>query len=291
MSAELALARLEKRVLAMGGLKSWLESIDTLKKLLAMGEPDVAKIVLAMSSPKVEAQALAAVLDAFALGAKDANAILRKAELDEVSRTGRPSKAAREPVKGIDKAGRAAMAKAHKLAKVGAEPAAILAPLFGHANRVRRSISGSINHAGNEGATAVADRAGLPTVWVAETDACVDCLAYSGKVAKPGKAFPGGLTYGKKSYHPDPIKTPPLHPHCRCTVEPLVAKEYAVALRREADRSVLRGFSLKSESMARRIDAADRLLDRGVDAPKSVIAYARNAVKRGAFTTRGRPNP
>jgi hypothetical protein len=69
----------------------------------------------------------------------------------------------------------------------------------------------------------------------------------------------------------------------------LRSAEYAEALRREADRSVLRGFSLESESMKTRIDAADRLVSRGVDAPKSVIAYARRSIKVGVFPTRGRP--
>lgn len=276
-------------MLAMGGLKKWLAAVDELRTLLAMGEPDIARLVLALTEPTIEAQALAAVLDAYALGAADANAILREAELDEIRRKGRPSKAARAPVKGIDKAGREAMAIARRLARADADPAAILAPIFGHANRVAGSISDAINRAGNEGTTAVADAANLSTVWVAETDACVHCLAYSGRVAKPGKTFPGGLTYGKKSYYPNAIETPPRHPRCRCTVEPLVAKEYAEALRREADRSVLRGFSLPSESMRVRVDAADRLLARGVDAPKSVIAYARRHVKSGEFPTRGRP--
>lgn len=289
MSAELALARLEKRVLSMGGLKKWLDGVDELRKLIAMGEPDIGRLVLALTAPRIEAQALAAVLDAYALGAADANAILRNAELDEVGRKGRPSKAARKPIKGIDKAGRDALAIAQKLARTGADPATITASLFGHENRVRGSISDAINQAGNEGTTAVADTAKLSTVWVAETDACVECLAYSGRTAKPGAAFPGGLTYGKKSYHPNAIATPPRHPRCRCTVEPLVAKEYAAALRREADRSVLRGFSLPSESMSTRVDAADRLVARGVDAPKSVIAYAKRYVKAGAFPTRGRP--
>ncbi len=143
--------------------------------------------------------------------------------------------------------------------------------------------------AGNEGSTAVADAAGLATVWVAETNACVHCLAYSGRIAKAGKDFPGGLTYGAKSYYPDPLPHPPLHPNCRCTVEPLRSVEYATALRREADRSVLRGFSLESESMGVRIDAAKRLVASGVDAPKTVIQYAERAVKRGKFGTRGRP--
>ena len=86
-----------------------------------------------------------------------------------------------------------------------------------------------------------------------------------------------------------PWKYPPAHPNCRCTVEPLNAPEYAAALRREADRSVLRGFSLESESMGTRVDAARRLIDRGVDAPKTVVAFARRAVRAGEFPTRGRP--
>lgn len=288
MSAEVALAKLEARVLATGDIAKWLKSVAVLRQLLAMGDPDIARIVLAMSSPRVEAQALAAVLDAFAAGADDALAIVRAAGVDDIKRTGRPSKAAREPVKGLDKLGRQAMAQAHKLAKAGADTDAVLAPVLAHANRVERAVSDGVNHAGNEGATAIADAAGRPTVWVAETNACVHCLAYSGRVAKPGGAFPGGLTYGKKSYHPGKVKHPPRHPRCRCTVEPLNDQSYADALRREADRSVLRGFSLPSESMATRIDAADRLVSKGVDAPKSVIAYAKKSVKRGVFPTRGR---
>lgn len=289
MSAEAALAKLEARVLAAGEVGRWLKTVDTLRKLLAMGDPDIAKVVLAISSPRIEAQALAAVLDAFALGADDALRIVRDAGIDDIKRKGRPSKAAREPVKGLDKIGREAMAQAHKLARAGADTNTVLAPVFAHADRIERRVSDGINRGGNEGTTAIADAAELPTVWVAEVNACVHCLAYSGKVAKPGASFPGGLTYGKKSYYPAAVKTPPRHPRCRCTVEPLVSQEYADALAREADRSVLRGFSLPSESMATRIDAADRLVAGGVDAPKSVVAFAKKSVRAGKFPTRGRP--
>ncbi len=51
---------------------------------------------------------------------------------------------------------------------------------------------------------------------------------------------------------------------------------------------MLRGFSLESESMGVRIDAASRLLEQGVDAPKSVLAYAARYVKAGKFPDRGR---
>ena len=292
MSAELELMRLEARVLASAEVAGWLASVDALRDLLRDKPDDVRAAVLRMVAPKVERRALRAVLAAFALGRDDALAIVgalsdgQAAEL--VKRL--PSKGATRPVRGLDAAGREAVAAALRIARDrSADPATMASPLLGHANRVRGSISDAVNRGGNEGSTAVADVAELATVWIAETDACVHCLAYSGVIAKPGEAFPGGLTYGRKSYYPDAIKTPPRHPRCRCTVEPLVAREFADALRREADRSVLRGFSLESESMAVRVDAAERLLERGVNAPKSVIAFSRRAVKAGEFPTRGRP--
>lgn len=292
MSAELELMRLEARVLASADVAGWLASVDALRDLLRDKPDDVRAAVLRMVAPKVERRALRAVLAAFALGRDDALAIVgalsdgQAAEL--VKRL--PSKGATKPVRGLDAAGREAVATAVRLARSPSATAEELAaPLLGHANRVRGSVSDAVNRGGNEGSTAVADVAELATVWVAETDACVHCLAYSGVIAKPGEAFPGGLTYGRKSYYPDAIRTPPRHPRCRCTVEPLIAREYATALRREADRSVLRGFSLESESMAVRVDAAERLLERGVDAPKSVIAFSRRAVRAGEFPTRGRP--
>jgi hypothetical protein len=288
MSAELALAKLEASVLALGGVGRWLRNVDTLRILLARESPDIKAIVLAMVMPNVEQQAKAAVLDAFGLGARDALTLVDDVDPD-LARTGKPSKDALAIVKGFDKEGRKAMSMATKLARSGAADLDVLAPIFGHANSVRGRVIESVNMSGNEGATAVADAADMSTVWVAETDACVECLAYSGLVAPVGGYFPGGLTYGRRSYNKSKLKHPPRHPRCRCTVEPLRSTEYADALRREADRSVLRGFSLASESMGKRLDAADRLLERGVDAPKSVVAFANRSVKAGAFPTRGRP--
>lgn len=289
MSAELALVKLERQVLASAEVSGWLKAVDELRALLADETADVKARVLAMVAPRIEKRALAAVADAFGLGKADALDIVRDPAVVKATKKAGPSKRAAAPLDGLDKAGRDALAKAKKLARAGVEAETFLAPLFGHANRVKGTVSDAINRGGNEGSTAVADAAGLPTVWVAETNACVACLAYSGRSAKPGDAFPGGLTYGKKSYYADDVMTPPRHPNCRCTVEPLVAKEYADALRREADRSVLRGFSLESESMATRVDAAKRLVDKGVDAPKSVVAFSKRSVAAGKFPTRGRP--
>jgi len=290
LSAEDELAKLERQVLKAASIGSYLKRVDTLRQLLERASPDIVALVLAMRSPRVEAQALAAVLDAFGVGARDALSILEESgQLDAIGRIGRPSAEARANVRGLDKAGREALATAQKLARAGADAQAVTAPLIGYANAVQRRVTYAVNQAGNEGSTAIADAAGIPTVWVAEFNACRHCLAYSGRVTSPGKKFPGGLTYGSKGLNTGPLKHPPLHPHCRCTVEPLRSKEYASALRREADRSVLRGFSLESESMGVRIDAAQRLLGRNPDAPKTVVQYAERAVKRGKFTTRGRP--
>jgi hypothetical protein len=290
MSAEEELARLEAKVLRTAGIGDYLKRVATLRELLRRDSPDVRNIVLAMLSPRVEAQALAAVLDAYGAGARDALSILEELDrLRDVGRIGRPAAETKAIVTGLDREGREAHEKAQRLARAGADLDAVTAPIFAHANTIERRLITAINASGNQGATAVADAAGMATVWVAETNACVTCLAYSGIIAKPGKTFPAGLTYGKRSTVTSPLQHPPAHPHCRCTVEPLRSKEYAAALRREADRSVARGFSLESESMAVRIDAAQRLLDSNPDLPKSVIAYARAAIKRGEFTTRGRP--
>lgn len=291
MSAEDALAALEAKVLGTVRIGGWLAAVDALRVLLATESPGLKRALFALYAPSVEASALSAVAAAFGLGRADALVIMgdQSPRLRKRSKKSGPSKAAREPVKGLDAEGRKALAQAFALARSGADPATYLAPVFGHADRVQRRVSDAINRAGNEGTTRIADLAGVPTVWVAETNACVHCLAYAGQVARPGAAFPGGLTFGKKSYYPNSIATPPRHPRCRCTVEPLNDQSYADALRREAERSILRGFSLESESMGVRLDATKRLLDRGVDAPKTVIEYAEKSVRAGAFPTRGRP--
>lgn len=286
MSAEVELARLERRVLGVARVARFLDNVDELRRMLAREDPRVREAVLKLVAPSIGKDLAAAVGAAFNLGVRDAEKLLGEGRVP-----GLPS----GPDKSLVKAARASekaiadqIGAARKLARTGADAATVLASVFGAANTLERDVVTLVNHAGNMGTTAVADKLGYPTVWVAETNACVECLAYSGRVAAPGKSFPGGLTYGAKSYNRDPIDVPPRHPRCRCTVEPLVSREYADALRREADRSVLRGFSLESEPMRVRVDAAARLLDSGVDAPKSVIAYARRAVRDGEFPTRGR---
>jgi hypothetical protein len=286
MTLELELARLERQVLGAARVSSFLATVDELRRLLAAESPDIRRRVLALTAPRIGRDLAAAVAAAFDLGVIDAIQIIGAKQAP----TARPSLplvgAAIKTERDVAKL----LATARKLAQAGGELEAVLAPVFAAGVATKRNVVTLVNEAGNRGSTAVADALKLPTVWVAETNACVECLRYSGVVAKSGAAFPGGLTYGAKSYNLNPIETPPRHPNCRCTVEPLVSREYADALRREADRSVLRGFSLESESMGTRIEAANRLVERGVDAPKSVVAYSRKAIKEGKFPTRGRPS-
>lgn len=289
MTLEDDVRRIERDLLERGAAGAWLSAVAAIRDMVANGvdEATIIRAVLGLNAPLIEGVALAAVSEVFGIAVGGA------AELADVTGSRAligltPGDEARRDLVGIDQKGREAVAASRQLVAGGAGLEAVLAPIFGHANTVGSRVTSSLVASGGEGVRAVATEAELPVVWVAETNACVHCLKYSGQVAEPGSDFPGGLTYGKKSYHPDPLPHPPLHPHCRCFLEPLNDPSFAEALRREANRSVLRGFSLESESMKTRVDAAQRLLDEGVEAPKSVKEYAYNAIKRGYFTKRGR---
>lgn len=135
-------------------------------------------------------------------------------------------------------------------------------------------------------------------VWVTERDACTRCTKYAGRLVKTGEDFPGGLSWDPKQVDEsaDPVR-PPLHPHCRCSLvpwNPAWKKEGEVGLpetvKREAERSIARGFSLPSESNASRIRALQELLDSNPKLPKTVLARARQDLKAGEFK-RGRSVP
>lgn len=160
-------------------------------------------------------------------------------------------------------------------------------------NRVEAAARWATNKASNEGLSAVNERSNdLVLIWKNERTACVHCLAYAGRIAT-SNGYPGGLTYGETPLSTERVPSPPLHPNCRCTQYVLhrdVAGPVAKALVREAKRSVLRGWSVPSESNAVRIDAAKRLLAQGSTLPKSVKDYAARAIRRGEFP-RGRQFP
>lgn len=150
-------------------------------------------------------------------------------------------------------------------------------------------------------ATSTANKAKYE-VWVAERDACVNCLAYAGKIAPAGGTWQEGLSWDPKQNDPQPHTNgkgvrPPLHPHCRCRPvpwDPAWAKPGEVSLpdavSREAQRSIARGFSLPSESNAARVRALKELLSGSPDLPKTVLARARRDLKNGEFG-RGRSVP
>ena len=288
MSAEDELARLERQVLGVRRISSFSEKVAELRRMLAREDPAIRSYVLKLTAPKIGRDLVAAVESAWGIGIADAVNMLDSDEPLGVRGRTAPAAFVNLAV-AAERIIAQHMADARSLARAGADPDAVLAKVFAADNTLKREVASVINRAGNAGVTAVADAAGVPTVWIAEVNACVTCLAYSGRVAAPGRDFPGGLTYGATSTVAAPIPHPPAHPSCRCNVEPLGDQSYADSLRREADRSVLRGFSLESEPMSVRIKAAEKLLAEGVQAPKSVKAYAAAAVRRGEFTTRGRP--
>lgn len=273
-------------MLGLRRVSTFRDTVERIRRMIIAERPDTLAAIAKLSAPSVSRELAAAISSAWDLGI-----IAAMRDVGGI----RPALPNTPPALLIDDArdvGRfvaAEIAKARTLAATGADVATASAPMNAARNHLERATASLVNRAGNAGTTAVADAVGLATVWVAEVNACVTCLAYSGRTARPGELFPAGLTYGARSTVAEAVPTPPAHPHCRCTVEVLNDQSYADALRREADRSVLRGFSLESESMRVRIDAADRLIERGVDAPKSVIAFAKRAVKAGEFPTRGRP--
>ncbi len=82
------------------------------------------------------------------------------------------------------------------------------------ANRVESNTRWVANRAVAQGTGRVAEAHRMPRLWVAERDACLACLAYSGQVALPGEPFPEGLTFADRSYVRGVVDDPPLHPNC-----------------------------------------------------------------------------
>jgi hypothetical protein len=299
------LLALEHRVVALAA-GDWLANVERIRLQLAGEDPTVTDTLLLLIAPALEDQARAGLLQAFIFGADQAQAITELAHLSEETlaqiEAAMPHPGASFEIvpqqilaqlDGLEATAADAVTASQGLVLAGADPLTAAAPILNAATAIRRSIETGINQAANAAVTQIADAADLPRVWVAERDACVICLAYAGLVVDPGGSFPGGLTYGLKVYDSfrSTVEHPPRHPNCRCHLEPLLAQEYADALMREAQRSVLRGYSLSNESMNVRIQAARNLLaSPTLDAPQSVQDYAAVAVRRGTFRTRQVPS-
>jgi hypothetical protein len=140
-----------------------------------------------------------------------------------------------------------------------------------------------------------AEELGLSLVWVAERNACLNCLAYSGRVIAPRGLFPHGLSYGDHPLKPHgPLVGPPLHPNCRCQLDTTSLRpgELDVGLAREAARSVARGLTDYASTPAR-FRAVDRLVsatpgipDGAALLPRSVLDRARRNLRDGQFRFR-----
>lgn len=161
-------------------------------------------------------------------------------------------------------------------------------------NIAKRDVSWATNRAINQGVTDVADHAGTGLIWIAERDACLHCLAYSGQVATPGGTFPRNLTFGDRPLNLPAVPYPPRHPHCRCRVRPydgpppsddISDMNQSSVLAREARRSVLRGWSAY-DTQPERLRAADRLIQQGANMPKSVVDRALRNLADGKFSRR-----
>lgn len=171
----------------------------------------------------------------------------------------------------------------HLLTGIAAGRAAIAA--------VRAHIAWTVNGAVNEGLDRVVRAASVGRLWVAEADACVRCLAYTGRTAAVGEPFPGGLSWDPRQRRTGApgVDGPPLHGHCRCRAVPWsdawVADgvPFPLALQREAHRSLAYGSARASESTAARIRAARELLRVENDLLPAVEARARAALRAGRF--------
>lgn len=123
-------------------------------------------------------------------------------------------------------------------------------------------------------------------VWVSERDACVHCTGLAGEAAAFGQPFPATSPYAEKQLGWAGYNgRPPRHPNCRCRIIPWDGgTDSTDALKREAERSIARGWSLPSESNAQRIRALDRLLRQpGTRLPPSVVRRARQALLNRNF--------
>jgi hypothetical protein len=158
---------------------------------------------------------------------------------------------------------------------------------------VRAHTAWVIGQCVNAGLDAASRPAGMVRLWVAEADACVRCLAYTGRTAPTGGTFPGGLSWDPRQRHTRAaaVSGPPLHPHCRCRTVPWNprwrpapgAAPFPLALAREAQRSLAYGRHLGSESQAARLRAAAELLRTTNDLLPAVEAHARTAVRARRF--------
>jgi hypothetical protein len=289
------LLALERRVLEEAG-GDFFRAVADLRRMLAGEAPGIPAKLAALAVPALEEAARRGTLDGWSLGgqraitaAGTARRVEPNALHDADLRLLTPPAHLTDPFTGLDALMVDAKARTVALVRTGADPMTAAAPILQAATTARSRIITQVNAASNAAAIEVGDATRSPMVWEAERDACVYCLALAGEVVDAGDTFPKADLYAPAPTSMATVDAPPLHPNCRCRLAVLVERSYADALKREAQRSILRGHSLASESEAVRVRAAARLLERDPVAPKSVKAYAAKAVKAGRFPTRDTP--
>lgn len=272
----------------------WKERVEEVKKaiLILISEadskdlssivPQVRALINSLDIPDgMEDAALAGILKAHRFGVEVvANAL--DDELPEVKLSGNSQNA----VQGLSMGAQSALDEAKQnlsrpLIGTGAQSIlAAVGPLLSNPSKAERAVTWAVNNASNSAVSKLTLEKGEQLTWISERNGCIHCLAYSGKRGTL-TGFPKGLTFGAKPLEQEgeTIPHPPLHPNCRCMVEPGISDDYAQALERESVRSVLRGFKMESESEKVRIDAAKRLLEEDPVAPESVKKYARRKIK------------
>lgn len=290
-------------VAAFGSLQADASNPGTLRRILAAIRAAIRRLLGSLGTRAEEALS-DALLEAVRLGARQHAAFLDEATgRSRRPVSARPSRRLRNRVNAI----------ADAVAERRDRALAMLRP-----NRVRRwtdaqtgigiarsatsairtHITTIVGEAVNEATQAAIDHTGAKKLWVAERDACVNCAAYAGLTVAADAQFPAGLSWdpNQRGRRTEPLDAPPLHPNCRCRVvawNDAWAQEGAVsmpdAVRREARRSIARGWSLPTESGAARIRAARELLRTGSGLPKSVEEFARLAVAAGRFQDRTVP--
>ena len=161
-------------------------------------------------------------------------------------------------------------------------------PIYNQASTATQELSRTeVNRTAAVAAEVTARAMGASgVVWVSERTACVHCIGLAGEVAQFGQPFPAESRFAEKQLTWTGYNgRPPRHPNCRCRVIPWDGgTETPEALKREAERSVARGWALLTESNAARLRALDRLLrSPGLRLPPSVVRRARRALELGQF--------
>lgn len=187
-------------------------------------------------------------------------------------------------------------ARLFQTAVMGGSHASLESAVQGVTGMTRNHLEGGARWLHNKGfnvaSMEIAEDANLEKMWVPERDACVACQAYAGDHLDADSSFEPGKTYGNRPIplFGDSLDSPPLHPNCRCRLVPYNPEGYtgitpSEALKREAERSILKGWSVESEPESARLQAAAHLLAT-TRLPKSVRREAEANILRESIKSR-----